>query len=256
MLLQLVFVFMLSQNVFSNTLPFYNQRHHGRLTRKATDPQLDVDVKTSDVAVGVHVDAKNLLESQGIHSEKVTLNIYYESLCPDSINFITKQLYPTWKNLSKHIIPVFKPSGKEDFEPKNNERGWNFTCQHGPNECRGNLYQACFLKLHEKEDLDEKVKVINCIMSDQSPDTATLSCMDEIKVKTPTKEAVDKCAHSVLGQNELHDIAVETKSLKPPLNFVPWILINGEHTEEIQNESLNNLERYLCKNYLEEVSEC
>ena len=51
--------------------------------------------------------------------------------------------------------------------------------------------------------------------------------MDEIKVKTPTKEAVDKCAHSVLGQNELHDIAVETKSLKPPLNFVPWILING-----------------------------
>ena len=57
----------------------------------------------------------------------------------------------------------------------NHERGWNFTCQHGPNECRGNLYQACFLKLHEKEDLDEKVKVINCIMSNQSPDTATLN---------------------------------------------------------------------------------
>ena len=51
--------------------------------------------------------------------------------------------------------------------------------------------------------------------------------MDQIKVQTPTKEAVDKCAHSVFGQNVLHDIAVETKSLKPPLNFVPWILING-----------------------------
>ena len=56
-----------------------------------------------------------------------------------------------------------------------NGQGWNFTCQHGPNECRGNLYQACFLKLHEKEDLDEKVQVINCIMSNQSPDTATLN---------------------------------------------------------------------------------
>ena len=51
--------------------------------------------------------------------------------------------------------------------------------------------------------------------------------MDQIKVQTPTKEAVDKCAHSVFGQNVLHDIAVETKSLKPSLNFVPWIVING-----------------------------
>ena len=29
-----------------------------------------------------------------------------------------------------------------------------------------------------------------------------------------------------------------------------------KHTEEIQNESLNNLDRYLCKNFLEEVTEC
>ena len=50
---------------------------------------------------------------QGFYSKNVTLNIYYESLCPDSIDFITKQLYPTWKNLGKYIIPVFKPSGKE-----------------------------------------------------------------------------------------------------------------------------------------------
>jgi len=255
MILQIVFVFMLSQNVFSNTLLFYNPRHHGSLTRKATDDQLGVEEKISDVAVAIQEEDKNLVESQGFDSKSVTLNIYYESLCPDSIDFITKQLYPTWKNLGKYIIPVFKPSGKESFV-SNHGQGWNFTCQHGPNECRGNLYQACFLKLHEKEDLDEKVQVINCIMSNQSPDTATLKCMDKIKVETPTKEAVDKCAHSVFGQNVLHDIAVETKSLKPSLNFVPWIVINGEHTEEMQSESLNNLERYLCKNYLEEVTEC
>ena len=30
----------------------------------------------------------------------------------------------------------FKPDGKG---------GWTFTCQHGNNECIGNLYQACLL---------------------------------------------------------------------------------------------------------------
>ena len=48
-----------------------------------------------------------------------------------------------------------------------------------------------------------------------------------MQVKRPTKEAVDNCAHSVTGQNVLHDIGIETKNLKPSLNFVPWILING-----------------------------
>ena len=64
MLLQIVFVFMLSQNIFSNTLPFYNSIHHASLTRKATNAQLGVDVKTSDVAEGVHVEAKNLIQTQ------------------------------------------------------------------------------------------------------------------------------------------------------------------------------------------------
>ena len=62
--LQIVFVFMLSQNVFSNSLPFYNPMHHGSLTRKTTNARLDDDVKTSDVAVGAHVEVKNLIETK------------------------------------------------------------------------------------------------------------------------------------------------------------------------------------------------
>ena len=76
MLLQLGFVFMLAQNVFSNTLPFYNPRHHGSLTRKATDAQLDTDVKTSDVAAGAHLEVKNLIESQVGKGRINNRNIY------------------------------------------------------------------------------------------------------------------------------------------------------------------------------------
>ena len=37
------------------------------------------------------------------------------------------------------------------------------------------MYQACLLKIPENQvDLTEQVQIINCIMSDATPDTATL----------------------------------------------------------------------------------
>ena len=54
----------------------------------------------------------------------------------------------------------------------NGNDGWNFDCQHGPNECKGNLYQACLLNAlqgQEKLQLD----VLNCIMADYQPHLAT-----------------------------------------------------------------------------------
>ncbi len=49
--------------------------------------------------------------------------------------------------------------------------GWDFTCQHGPNECEGNLYQACVID--KIDDPDTEIEVISCIMSDSEPYTAT-----------------------------------------------------------------------------------
>jgi len=40
------------------------------------------------------------------------LTVYYESLCPDSIRFITKQLYPTYQKLAFDV--EFVPYGKAD----------------------------------------------------------------------------------------------------------------------------------------------
>ena len=48
---------------------------------------------------------------QIIASKNVSIEVYYECLCPDSVNFITRQLYPTYKTLGKYIdielIPAF-----------------------------------------------------------------------------------------------------------------------------------------------------
>lgn len=50
--------------------------------------------------------------------------------------------------------------------------GWNFNCQHGPNECTGNKFQACLLKsLGDNEA--QKVSAVKCIMEDPQPQSAT-----------------------------------------------------------------------------------
>ena len=119
---------------------------------------------------------------------KVTIGVYYESLCKDSRAFITEQLYPTYQNLSQNLDVEFKPFGKAsvsrdpkvldfrafvrfiiiskfvasdpEFKP---EGGFNFTCQHGPKECEGNLYQACVLS--KTADADKRMEFVNCFMT-------------------------------------------------------------------------------------------
>ena len=49
---------------------------------------------------------------QCLFETKVTIGVYYESLCPDSRNFITKQLYPTYQKLGQNLDVEFKPFGK------------------------------------------------------------------------------------------------------------------------------------------------
>ena len=41
------------------------------------------------------------------------MSVYYESLCPDSIRFVTQQLYPNWLHFGPEILTVdLNPFGK------------------------------------------------------------------------------------------------------------------------------------------------
>ena len=43
----------------------------------------------------------------------VKLSVHYESLCPDSIRFVTTQLYPSWKHFGEDILHLdLNPFGK------------------------------------------------------------------------------------------------------------------------------------------------
>jgi hypothetical protein len=51
--------------------------------------------------------------------------------------------------------------------------------------------------------------------------------MDHLNITRPSFEAVDACSRSMEGEDLLQGHGLETKSLEPPLYFVPWITFDG-----------------------------
>jgi len=195
--------------------------------------------------------------------ELLNIEIYYENLCPDSQNFVTLQLQPTWKKLGKYFNPDLKPFGKAEATPNDStsHSGYNFVCQHGLIECTGNMWQACFLNIPEFTR-DQQIDVVSCIMGDGhsydsgAANDATLRCMNEHGMDQVSMKTVSECANSYDGQERLKKLGDETNSLDPKLTNVPWVTFNGEFQQEWQDGALEDLEELLCKNFLQDKPEC
>ena len=78
------------------------------------------------------------------------------------------------------------------------------------------------------KDPEEYVPLVNCIMSSKDPGNpaSTDVCMTVLGIKSTTAEKISSCASSQHGEGLLHDQGVATRSLDPPLDFVPWITFN------------------------------
>lgn len=71
------------------------------------------------------------------------MDVLYESLCPDSIKFIEKQLGPLYDEFKQHLEINFVPFGKSSSPQTSGLEEWQ--CQHGQEECLGNRIQTCML---------------------------------------------------------------------------------------------------------------
>lgn len=60
---------------------------------------------------------------------------------------------------------------------------------------------------------------------------------------------IDACTQGKLGNQLQHTNALRTESLQPPHKYVPWVTVNGQHTEEMEDEALNDLVKLICKTY-------
>ncbi|RZF48509.1 hypothetical protein LSTR_LSTR011067 [Laodelphax striatellus] len=102
-----------------------------------------------------------LLQLYNVHSiEVVKVTVFYETLCPDSIDFFVGQIPLALRELRKHIRFDLVPYGhaKQNYT----EGQWSFTCQHGKKECRYNKLHACFIK--KEKSKNKLLPLLTCLI--------------------------------------------------------------------------------------------
>jgi len=167
--------------------------------------------------------------------EKLKIEILYESLCPDSLRFITQQLHPTWPKIAAYSNILFVPFGKS--ESFNN--GELFICQHGAEECAGNRVQSCALT--RIPDQTAQVDFVSCFMTDVNSRGNGQTCVEAAGVSW---EEVTACYESEEGKQLQLAAEEETKKYSP--SFVPTIVYNDVFDQNAQDESIANFQQYVC----------
>ncbi|XP_070563047.1 gamma-interferon-inducible lysosomal thiol reductase-like [Ptychodera flava] len=185
----------------------------------------------------------NAIENSVKATPPVQVTLYFESLCPGCRSFIKSQLYPTWQTIPSIINVTLVPYGNA-HEQKVGDH-WEYQCQHGENECIGNFIETCLLHYN---DMKVAFPVLACMEASGQPyDPATgQQCASQYGVDF---SQVLKCSNSTLGNTLEHQMALKTEALDPPHTYVPWVTVNGVHTEQIQQEATSDLLKLVCDTY-------
>ncbi|KAJ8383324.1 hypothetical protein AAFF_G00221840 [Aldrovandia affinis] len=169
----------------------------------------------------------------------VDVGLYYESLCPGCRQFLTQQLFPTWIMLRDIMDVQLVPYGnaQESFDGKK----YHFTCQHGEDECLGNMIETCVLNLAAST----AYQIIYCMESSFDVLKAAQLCV-ELNAPSIKWESIMDCVKGDQGNKLMHENAQKTEALNPPHKYVPWVTINGEHTDDLQNKAMSSLFNLVC----------
>lgn len=182
-------------------------------------------------------------------SSQPKLQVYVESLCENCINFEISNIKQLRENPSRSLLVSsleIIPFGNafEDATSKPGKR--SFHCQHGPKECYGNTILNCsFNKLNSQDD-NESFAI--CFSEEINRETRFESNLDEITRNCLTErldiaESILECANGPEGGELMHAAALKTRQH----TYVPYVMVDGVHTEDIEEQVEDNLVKYLCQ---------
>ncbi|EDO35033.1 predicted protein [Nematostella vectensis] len=175
----------------------------------------------------------------------VAISLYYESMCGGCRDMIRDQLYPTFQKVGSIMDITLVPYGNAQEYRYGNK--WVFNCQHGQGECEGNIIEVCAINV--LKNISAYFPFIHCFeqfISSYNPSSTAQYCAKQLGIDYAP---IEKCASGLQGNELEHEMGVETDALVPRHNYVPWVTLNGEHTEEIQNQATFNMLGLVCDNY-------
>ncbi|KAJ0020952.1 hypothetical protein Pint_32476 [Pistacia integerrima] len=203
---------------------------------------------------------------------KVSLELYYETLCPYCSNFTVNYLNKLFQSGLISVTDLkLIPYGNAKIGPNNtiscqvfedddllsvvdlhlypwgnakirNGTNTTFDCQHGPSECLLNTVEACAIAIWP--DVNEHFQFIYCVETlvyeHKYPEWET--CFEKLGLDP---KAISDCYTSGNGTELELKYAAETNSLEPPHQYVPWVVVDGQPLYE----DYENFISYICKAY-------
>ena len=181
--------------------------------------------------------------SYSVEDQKVHIDIYEESECP-ACNYLTitsfKKAFYT-EGFEKIANVSMYEYGNAKEEKIGNK--WVFTCQHGEQECYGNLMMSCAQAHYSQHNY---LAFDICVEEAANFKNGGPACAKKLGLNFTL---VDTCMTTDEGNRVQHEVAVKTNNLNPPHQYTPWILVNGVHTQDIQNAIYADMLSYVCKVY-------
>lgn len=124
---------------------------------------------------------------------------------------------------------------------------WNFTCQHGVRECEGNIIETCALKLNADAFDTKALPFIICLESSTNDWNAQgKKCATQVGISW---DDITACTKSKQGNDWQVELAVATETLVPAHTYVPWVVVNKQHSSSSESAVISNMVRYVCSIY-------
>ena len=170
------------------------------------------------------------------------VDIYIESLCDECVLLIKTSILEYYNfnyELGElNLIPYGKAT--EEYNPQFNI--YKYECQHGMNECYGNLMQTCIIK-----DLNDIGLIIclyqNIFKNRQNFDITLNKCLKNNNEEK--KKKIYDCMKSKRGNFYQHEMALKTKSIKT-LKWIPHIIVDDKRNIIAERLIKKSLLQYFC----------
>ncbi|CAG01966.1 unnamed protein product [Tetraodon nigroviridis] len=165
----------------------------------------------------------------------VDMVVYYETLCPECRRYLSLMVFPTLVMLSDIMSLTVVPYG--------NARVGKLSEYAVAISRKSMMATSTCLTI-----TNDAFPIIFCMESSSDVIKSGQACA---KLYAPALDwgAVMKCVNGDLGNQLMHQNALKTDALQPPHQYVPWVTINGVHTEELQNKAMTSLFSLICSTY-------
>ena len=171
------------------------------------------------------------------------IRVYIESLCPDCMYFINRSFKDFIEKVSKPNLADIEliPYGNAKEKFNETTKKWEFECQHGENECYGNIIETCLIHNYGKIDSYKKILCIesNIAKYDLNFDRTLDFCFNDDAEQI---QAIYDCLKGDLGHIYQHQMAQKTGEHF----YVPWVVVDGVHDIDAEHQIIESLIDYLC----------